>query len=374
MKKFVLLLLIFVILFSGCVSTSEETDSETIGETAEETAVSDTETTTESETVLIADSMKLEVPHVYSGATLLTEDNESWYEARALSYLGSFAMLTLYDDSSLQFYDVIAHSGVGSNAKYDKRMGLYNNFRERSIIEAADNLGYDIHMVLREKGLARSKILDYNFENSTANIIYVADADEALHQLKLAISNKNPVEVNVDAFYLETTFANQSSFWEENKDGTHFSHFFVVSGYDSEFIYLQDPNEPGSKELKAPVVEFLTAWKNGATSGVSGAHLGPFWMISLKNNGDRKSLSQILSWNKQLSLRAVNHIRNTKTIADFGDLGVGRREFANYLREHGSTNAADLYDEVAVSYFSHPDKTVIQRIAGNEQIARAKMH
>jgi len=375
MKIKIILIVLSIVLLTGCIGAAEKA-VEQAAEQEDNTTTLPTEAGTSEEAILVADSKQLDIAHIYSGATVLNpEDNTTWIEERALSYIGAFAMLVIHDDSNLDLADIVANSGIGSNAVYLKKVGLYNGFGERSIIEAADNLGFDIHLGLLENGLARSRRFEYDFENLTISkdITYFATSDEALNQLKLVISSGKPVEVHADAYYLENTFSEQSDFWKENKQGTHFGHFLVVSGYDNEKIYFEDSNEPTGKPLSAPVSEFTEAWKHGARSGMTGAHLGPYWMISISNNGNRKSADKVIQWNKQTSLKAVNAIRSTRQLGEFSDLGVGRREFAKYLARNDYAESAELYTEASVSYLSNPDKIVLQRIASNEQVARAKL-
>jgi len=373
MKKILALVIVIVILSSGCIGAVEKAVEQAAEQAEGNVNNLPTEAGTSEKSILVADSKQLDVAHVYSGATVLAEDNVTTFEERALSYIGAFAMLVINDDSSLDFADVMANSGIGSNAVYQKKIGLYNGFGARAIIEAADNLGYDIHLGLLENGLARSRRLEYDMENTSKAVKYFKDSDEALSQLKLVISSGKPVEIHADAYYLENTLAEQSTFWKENKQDAHFGHFLVVYGYDADNIYLKDPNDPKEASLKAPLSEFLEAWKHGARSGMTGAHLGPYWMISISSNGNRKSASEVIAWNKQISLKAVNAIRSTKSIGDFSDLGVGRREFAKYLRRNTYDISADLYSDSSEMYLSNPDKLILQRIAGYEQVARAKL-
>jgi|TARA_Y100000310_G_scaffold230088_1_gene232519 hypothetical protein len=374
MKKYAYILLAIIILSSGCLGAGETTSSEI--EDIEPLPDAEAETSAETGgTELFANSKQLEVSHIYSGATILDDDNTTYYEERALSYIGAFAMLASYDDSSILFSDTIANSGVGAHAILDKRVGLYNGFKERSIIEAADNLGYYIYLGLRDKGLARSRRLEYDFEDSARQKTYFADGNEAMDNLKQVISSGKPVEVHLDAYILESTFAEQSDFWKENKVDTHFSHFFVITGYDTDNIYLLDPNDPEGITLEAPDQDFQTAWEHGARGGMSGAHLGPFWMISIEEGGAKNNIGQVIGWNKLISPDASFAVRSTKQIADFGELGVGRREFAKYLKEHGSESAAEKYAELGEAYLRETITNVdLMRLSGNEQVARARLH
>ena len=91
------------------------------------------------------ESYQLTVPRVYSGILMLSSEENEW--AGGLCYLGSFAMLVEYENSTLDFSDVVAYGGIGTRAEctgplWEPMLGV--GYMERSIINAASNLGYDL--------------------------------------------------------------------------------------------------------------------------------------------------------------------------------------------------------------------------------------
>lgn len=289
-----------------------------------------------------------------------------------LCYLGSFAMLAIYEDSRLDLADVIAYSGVGSNAKYDSNRGLGNGYGESSIISAAKNLGYTYAVGIKQGKKANTPIA--NFESSASDVKYFKDEGEAFDYLKRIIDSGKPVEVHLNTYYVGDDFKKGSDFWRNHWIKKPTSHFMVVTGYDDNYVYINDPTDPdlSIKNMKAPTKNFLEAWKNGADPKIDGAQVGPYWMLHInENNGQRKSTKEIIAWNKEVSSNAVSQIRKANKKGFNSELGFGRREFGNFLIEKGYSSAGKLYKEAADIYLTDPeDSASFKEIAEKEEQAR----
>ncbi len=312
----------------------------------------------------------LNVPRVNTAAHFVINE-EGFVEEEdspALCYLGAFAMLALYDDSSLDLADVIAYSGIGVAASYDSRAGLLNKYKEKSIILAAQNLGYDFVLGVKSGGKANSHLA--SFTPSASKVKYFKDEEEAFNHLKQIIDSGKPAEVHLDIYYVIDDFRKISEMWVNSWDKGHYSHFMAVTGYDDNYVYINDPTDPdlGIKNMKTPVKNFLEAWKNG--DKVTGAQLGPYWMLYINKKSNKKSVNDIISWDKEISSDSASQIRKASR-GDSGELGVGRKEFSQFLERNSYKEAAKLYQESVEIYLQDPEENkYFQQIADKEEQAR----
>jgi len=384
MIKKIILLLALAILITGCAKVEktdtplitemppEETQPESVPEETPE-EIPEEEKIIPEETPKPAITNPLNVPRVNTAAHIvLEEDDDGPMEEEdqpGLCYLGSFAMLALFDDLSLDLADVVAYSGVGSIADYDSRMGLNNAYKERSIIAASQNLGYSYIVGAKSGGKINSFMAD--FKSSASEVKNFKNEEEAFNHLKQIIDSGKPVEVHLDAYYVVDDFRKSSKFWVTDQKKEHFSHFMVVTGYDSNNVYINDPTDPNMnvKNMKATKANFFKAWENGDKT--PGAQVGPYWMFYLKEKKSKKSIKEIISWNKEISQNAAKNIRRASSSEGTGELGVGRKEFAKFLEKNGYTEAAKLYKEAADIYLASEDEPeVFKEIAQKEEQAR----
>jgi len=382
MIKKIILALILVVLIAGCakqeVVTEEPVTEPQLEETQQESVPEETpeeipEEKPVEETSKPAITNPLNVPRVNTAAHIvLEEDDDGPMEEEdqpGLCYLGSFAMLALFDDLSLDLADVIAYSGVGSIADYDSRMGLNNAYKERSIITASQNLGYSYIVGAKSGGKINSFMAD--FKSSASEVKNFKNEEEAFNHLKQIIDSGKPVEVHLDAYYIVDDFRKSSKFWVTDQKKEHFSHFMVVTGYDSNNVYINDPTDPNMnvKNMKATKANFFKAWENGDKT--PGAQVGPYWMFYLKEKKSKKSIKEIMSWNKEISQNAANAIRNANSADMLGELAVGRQQFAKFLERNNYKEAAKLYKEAADIYITDPeDFTIVKGVAEKEEEAR----
>ena len=303
----------------------------------------------------VPESYQLTVPRVYSGILMLGPE-ENWW-AGGLCYLGSFAMLVEYENSTLDFSDVVAYGGIGTRAERGppwEPSTLGVGYMERSIINAASNLGYDLTLGIGAGGKTDG------FAIAAAQTKTFNSQDEAFNYLKCTIASNIPVEVHLDLYYVVDDFAEVSERWAKwTQSKRHASHFMVVTGYDATQVYLNDPTEADNTvavNMPATVDHFLQAWSEGANKSIQGARLGPYWMIHIERSVGRKSIGEIKSWNKEISENSAAQIRAYAAGSPSADqpfwpeLAKARKEFAVFLQKTGSTEAAALYKSAAELY------------------------
>ncbi len=342
----------------------------------------------ESEKV-IPQAYQLNVPRVFTGEVLKEKVNE---EAPGLCYLGAFAMLALFDDPDLDFTEIVAYSGIGVTAKnIVPYVGLTNDFKGNSIITGAENLGYNFGLGLLSGGKDSISHLpppppgfpppppppagsepptQFNFKESAKEVKYFSNEEEAIRYLKSIISSGKPVLVHLDFYYVTDDFAKISPFWAWEK--FHDSDFMTVTGYDEDYIYINNSIDPdlAIKNMPTSYKNFLEAWENGANPQMKGHKLGPYWMLYLKDKAKRKSIKEIMAWNREISKNAAFEIGEALNYFFIGEMAVGRLEFAKFLERNGYQNAANLYREAGNLYLKKPTIDELSLIAGKEEEAR----
>ena len=328
------------------------------------------------------ESYKLPVPVVNTTVVIpeYFEDEGEWEETfeGGLCYLASFGMIVLYNDSTLDFSDVIAYSGVGTTVNYGSE-GLGIGYGLGGIINAADNLGYKLAL-----GIADNGVVGTDFEREDIEINTFTDQGEAFNHLANTIASDTPVVVHLDTYYVRDDLAKITFKWAMN-DKAHSSHFLVVTGYDyiSGYMYLNDNSGYTAEEgLDMPVTigHFLKSWENGANT-TWGAKLGPYWILYIKGSSRRKSTAEIKSWNKEISESTASQIRDyasgspiVDNLTYLAELADARKEFAAFLENTQNTEAASLYEETSELYQTMPSATdhvaTLNEIANLEEDAR----
>ncbi len=316
---------------------------------------------TEEEEEIIPATFQLNVPRVYTGEVILGNPALG----PGLCYLGALAMTVLFNDPTLDFTDTVAYSGIGVKAKNILFVGLITNDKmeiEDSIITTAENLGYNFGLGVLSRGMS---------SRSAKEVNYFSNEEEAFLYLKSIISSGQPPLVHLDLYYVTEDLAKYSQYWADFKKG-HYSHFVTVTGYDEEYIYINDPIEPNltAKNVPIPKSSFLDAWENGARPEIEGARLGPYWVFYLKDKTERKSINEIIVWNKEISKDVPSEIRKAKKYIMIGELVVSRLEFAKFLERNGYKEAASLYREAGNLYLKKPEVNNTSLIADKEEQAR----
>jgi len=345
--------------------------------------------------ISVPEAYQLNIPRVFTGEVLKEKETE---EGPGLCYLGAFAMLALFDDPDLDFTEIVAYSGIGVTAKnIVPFIGLTNDFKGNSIITGAENLGYNFGLGLLSGGKDSISHLpplpppppgtsppppppppppagsepptQFNFKESAKEVKYFSNKEEATRYLKSIISSDKPVLVHLDLYYVTDDFAKVSPSWAWEK--FHASHFMTVTGYDENYIYINDPTDSdlAIKNMPASHKNFLEAWENGANPQVKGHQLGPYWMLYLKDKAGRKSIKEIIAWNKEISKNTAFEIEKALNYEMIGEMTVGRLEFAKFLERNSYQNAANLYREAGNLYLEKP-RIDVSLISGKEEEAR----
>ena len=291
-------------------------------------------------------SYQMDVTPVYSG----------FQGEPAQCYLGSFAMLAKYNDPALEFSDVIACCGVGTCA-HISLAGDLGGFGTgpHSIIATAENLGYGYIIGVARNGRTNDspRSPEYStFEGEAQRIEYFNTEDDAFNFLRRAIASNYPVMVVLDFHYVRNDLAKVSGDWEKMPEVAHGSHHFTVTGYDPDYVYLNDPTGTDKAvNLPVTVANFKSAWD--VKEGLRLSDKGPYWMLFLVKKQSQKSASDILAWNKQISSTAAYEIRRFAENPKMTDMQRfliyhfirGRAEYANFLERNGKSEAAALYKQ-----------------------------
>jgi len=350
------------------ISSPEEEKIEEEKEVLEEETAPDEEPSLGEKEKVIPQAYQLNVPRVFTGEVLKAKETE---EGPGLCYLGAFAMSVLFDDPDLDFTEIVAYSGIGVTAKnVVPFVGLTNDFKANSIITGAENLGYNFGLGLLSGGKDSDDQSQFNFKESAKEVKYFNNKEEATRYLKSIISSDKPVLVHLDLYYVTDGFAKISPSWAWEK--FHASHFMTVTGYDENYVYINDPTDPdlAIKNMPTSYKNFLEAWENGANPQLKGHKFGPYWMLYLKDKAKRKSIKEIIAWNKEISKNTAFEIREALNYFFIGEMAVGRLEFAKFLERDGYQNAANLYREAGNLYLKKPTIDELSLIAGKEEEAR----
>ncbi|MFH1714090.1 MAG: hypothetical protein ABH831_00630, partial [Candidatus Nealsonbacteria bacterium] len=98
--------------------------------------------------------------------------------------------------------------------------------------------------------------------------------------------------------------------------------------------------------------------------------LGPYWMLYLKDKAKRKSIKEIMAWNREISENTAFEIGEALNYEMIGEMAVGRLEFTKFLERNGYQNAANLYREAGNLYLKKPTIDEPSLIADKEEEAR----
>ena len=289
---------------------------------------------------------KLDVDLVYSGG-----------DETGLCYLGSYAMLAKFEDSNIDFIDVVANSGIGASAFYIPQVNILTDgsFLE-SIQMSARNQGFDYYIAALEGASITDDFFARDLPKDAKQVLSVESEDEAFELLKRLISSDVPVMVHFDLSPIKEPMVAHTS-WARYAflEMDHVDHYMTVTGYDDSYVYLNDPIEKASgkgKDIPVNISGFLDAWKNGNSSSFDeGARIGPYWMLFLGKRGGAKSADELISWNKDIATKAPGEIREAANKPNISDLWHcnqmyrARKEFGLFLVENGYEEAGNMFLE-----------------------------
>lgn len=296
---------------------------------------------------------RLDVELVYSGA-----------DQPGLCYLGSYVMLAKFNDSNIDFTDVVANSGFGTNALYIPAVNILSDgLFLQSIGYAAINQGFDYYLAALEGARITDDFMASDLPKEAKEVISLETEDEVFNLLKRLISSGIPVEVHLDCTFVKEALITHTSYWQTIFDyhetylNKHADHYFVVTGYDQNFVYLNDPTEKKAgmgKNIPADISNFLEAWANGNHPSFElGAGIGPYWMLFLGERVMAKNADEILSWNKDFAVKAPNEIRqaadnpNIDSLLHCSNMYRARKEFGTFLEQAGYAEAGNMFLQAA---------------------------
>lgn len=325
---------------------------------------------------------RLEVELVYSGA-----------DEPALCYLGSYAMLAKFNDSSIDFTDVVANSGMATSTLYVPGVNLLTEgLFLWGIGQAATNQGFDYYLAALEGATIADDFMSSDLPKKAKEVISLESEDELFELLKRLISSGIPVEVHLDCNFIKDALTTYTSYWQtilayhETYLNKHADHYFVVTGYDQNFVYLNDPTEKAAgmgKDIPVNTSDFLEAWANGNHPSFElGAGIGPYWMLFLGERGAAKSTTEVLSWNRGFAVDAPDEIRaaadnpNIDSLLHCSNMYRERKEFGTFLKQNGYQEAGDMFIEASELFeglcSSSNQKADLLRIADLQEQALTK--
>lgn len=299
---------------------------------------------------------RLNVELIYSGG-----------DQSGLCYLGAYAMLAKYNDNGINFTDVVVNSGIGAGAFYIPQANLLvfghgngtpKSFFLGSVVTAAKNQAFDYYVTALMGAQITSEFLARDLPEEAKGIFWAQDEDDAFNLLKRVISSGIPVAVHLDLAPIERPMSAHTS-WAGKalQVMAHVDHYMTVTGYDKSYVYLNDPSEkaPGwGKDIPVGIAGFLNAWKNGNHQAFGAeSRIGPYWMLFLGKRGTAKSVSELLSWNKQIAAKAPEEIRkaankpNIMGLVHSNEMYRSRKEFGAFLQANGHQEAGSMFLQAA---------------------------
>jgi len=310
-------------------------------------------------------------PSVLSGLNLPAEflpekrlDVEMVYssgDGPGYCYLGSYAMLARFADSDIDFTEVIAGSGVAASAVYIAPVNLLMNGAGIGCIgTAAGNQGFAYYLAATEGAKLTDEFFAASLVSDARENIALEDEGEAFALLRKLLSAGIPVMVHLDISCIQEPLAAHSSYMGDIfrfSGAVHVDHYMVVTGYDGDFVYLNDPTEPSAgqgEDIPVPAGGFLEAWYNGGSLSLSeDCRMGPYWMLFLGERGDAAGAGELLTWNREIAAAAPAEIRkaaedpNIIDVMHCDEMGRARREFGAFLQQNGCEEAGELFLEMA---------------------------
>jgi len=250
-----------------------------------------------------------------------------------------------------------------------------------------DALHPPLKALLEQKQLLEA--MDVRLEDEAKRIEYFDNEDDAFNFLKRAVASGYPVEVHLNAIPVMHDFARASSKWAETsvqygQSGfTEVSDFLVVTGYDDTYVYLNEPFDPDNPNLPTTIDNFKSAWNVQET--LEPNNTGPYWMLFIKKSGERKSIDEILAWNKQRSIITPSEIRLISenppleledywVKRDIATIANIRSLYSKFLEKNGKPEAAALYEQSSKLWKGLVDSSTIsediKKIADLEERAQ----
>lgn len=329
---------------------TEEAEEEVTGET--ETVIPQPEEAT-STLAPAPESCQLDVANFYAGLGIETEMGGS------VCYLGVFASLANYLNPDLDLNDIVAISGAGSRAFIRNDSLTHRGIAGSLCLDIVRVANYlDAPFIFGQGGTDPDFISINCYIDEAAGTVNTTDGDEALDYLKRIIASGHPVFVPLDTYYTYDDLATASDYWKSvrTKELGNIDNM-TVTGYDEEYIYLNDPINPTEAATNLPVRinNFRLAWENQRV---------PNYMLYLSGTVGGMNVAEIIAWNVELGEQGLSAIRNFSANTNDSEiirtglkrLTVARLQYAEFLEENGYEEAAALYRESGNLIFALIDK------------------
>ena len=323
---------------------------------------------------------RLDVEKIYSGG-----------EEPGLCYLGSYAMLAKYADNDIDFSYVIASSGLGASAVYIPEINLMmNGYSIGCIGNAAVNQGFEYYIVALEGATITDEFFASNLAADATEIITLGNEAEAIDLLERVISAGIPVMVHLDITYIKEAMIANTSYMQfvfAFAGEGHIDHYMTVSGYDGEFVYLNDPTEKVDgmgKDIPVAIADFLDAWENGNNIYLEpSSRIGPYWMLFLGQRGTPKTAEELIAWNYDIGASAIGEIRkaaehpNINPMMHCNEMARARQELGLFFKANGYIESGELFIEISEIFSqldtSYTKQADLLRIAELQEEALGKM-
>lgn len=249
MKK-IILILVLVILISGC--TKQDVEKE---EVQPSTEIPSEEIQPEE----IPEVPPEEIPVEKPKETLLSYQikNVPYYGEKGFCYGASAMMLVKYvglTEQKVQEFRTAVKSGLGGPPD------IFTGFQKFNLIDKV-YIGYSKNYVKKDADFYNQLLI-----NSKEQVMIFNDKNEALEQLKKLVSSDILVMII----------------------GHYGNHYFVVTGYDKDHIYINDPGlDTGytykegsfSEKSKMSISHFLEQWTISKSEGGGVGFPGDYGMI-----------------------------------------------------------------------------------------------
>ena len=244
-------------------------------------------------------------------------------------------MMTQFYVPDLEEYEYFAYRG-GPRFRYNPEYGDIGADSPFDVVGLGELLGYETHIAyegvpsealeIDRRGI---DLLAKKLEDTSRDVVSLANESEALLYLKRLLAGQafepTVVMVVVDDYYISEDILKAVPNYPT---GIHAAHFFIVTGYDSEYIYANIGFEirvDAVKDLKIPIDHFLEAWKETTRPDMA-IHWGPYFMLWQRKTGEKKSAEEVMTQLKGMARYSVANIRRFADELESGETIFFNRE------------------------------------------------
>lgn len=300
----------------------------------------------------------------------------------AVCYLASVGQLVNYMDGQSTVEELMAMSGfcteyawtsTGRNTyTLEAHRYIYNTKLKLFAGQSVDM--YNLAGLVYNVGHLRTGGANTSVWSNARSVIKFRNEAEAVDHLKEVIAAGTPVQVHLDFQYVAQEAGEYYPFWLTCNESS--SHFVVIHGYDDNYVYYTDNNPATAIDVDVPADglkdgvgvplswdAFLDAWYYGGSINQTDKNLrcGPYYMFYLVEEPARASMLQVL---RQLYYRgtggpaalrlaaeaiALEPLNGSVMLSQYLRDRKGEMVplMADYLRDAGYDDLADIYDQIA---------------------------